>query len=474
MNISRRGFIGAGGAFSLMAGCRSTSLFGTPDLVFGVVSDIHITTPESCRLFRKSLRYFKRRGVDAVMAPGDLTDWGNRSAFVYLKRTWDEVFGGTDVKPLFCTGNHDWDGWWYSDMIYEMHANGVSEEEAMTKLGFKETWREVMGEDIAPVRVRSVKGYDFVSVEWNASDKLAPWMAANAGRFKGDKPFFFFQHVPIRGTTGDSFGWADGGLVKPVLDDFSNCVAFTGHTHVPFYNERLIWQDTFTAISAPSLSYASLPGCENGGGRRDGKSKQAMTLLPMRRDLRGGQGFIVKVWSDRIAVERIDLEEEACDCPEWVIPLGAGAGKPYDPAVTAKRVPVPEFPLGAKVEVETRNTENRSGKWTIVMNCEFPSACIEKGFRVYDYQIRAVPLDGSDHPMVKRFISPAFAKMAKYEPARQRFWFDVAELPQDKRYVLAVSATNCFGKQSKPIFSKVMRSEPGLGTVNREGIKDRA
>lgn len=474
MDISRRNFIGAGGAFALAAGCRSTSLFGSPDLVFGVVSDIHITTPESCGLFRKSLRYFKRRGVDAVMAPGDLTDWGNRSAFVYLKRTWDEVFGATDVKPLFCTGNHDWDGWWYSDMTMEMHANGVSEDEGMTKLGFEKTWREVMGDEISPVRVRSVKGYDFVSVEWNACDKLAPWMAANASRFKGGKPFFYFQHVPIRGTTRDSYGWADGGLVKPVLDGFPNCVAFTGHTHKPFLDEGLIWQDTFTAVATPALSYASIPGCENGGGRRDGKSTQAMPLLPMRRDLRGGQGFLVKVWSDCIAIERVDLEEEASDCPEWVIPLGAGAAKPYDHAVLSKKVPVPEFPAGARVEVETRNTENRSGRWTIVMNCEFPCARIADGFRVYDYEIRAVPLDGSDHAMVKRFVSPAFAKMAKYEPARQRFWFDVAELPQDKRYVLAVTARNCFGRRSKPICSKVLRSEPGLGTADRKGIKERA
>ena len=89
MNTSRRNFLFSGGAFALAAGCRSTALFGSPDLMFGVVSDIHITTPKSCALFESSLRYFKRRGVDAVMAPGDLTDWGLRSSLVLLKQSWD-------------------------------------------------------------------------------------------------------------------------------------------------------------------------------------------------------------------------------------------------------------------------------------------------------------------------------------------------------------------------------------------------
>lgn len=439
--------------------------------MFGVVSDIHITTPSSCRLFEKSLRYFKRRGVDAVMVPGDLTDWGDRNALVYLKRTWDCVFAGTEVKPLFCTGNHDYDGWAYEDMAVEMHANGVSAGESMRKLGFDKVWLEVMGEKIEPVRVRSVKGYDFVSVEWRGCEKLAGWMEANSSRFAGGKPFFYFQHVPIRGTTSDSYGWADNGVVKPVLDSYSNCIAFTGHAHRPFIDERSIWQGGFTAVATPSLSYASVPGYENGSARRDGKSDLAMPPLPSRRDLRGGQGFVVKVWGDRVAVERVDLEEEDSDSPEWIIPLGAGAAKPYDHAHRAETFPVPYFPQGAVVEAETRNTENRQGRWTIVMNCDFPSALTVEGCRVHDYEIRALPVDGSSHKAVKRFVSPAFARMARFEPARQRFWFDVGCLPRGKPYVISVTARNCFGKASEPIFSKVLRGAPESGDAGRKTAK---
>ena len=469
--MNRREFLFSAGAVTLVSGCRSFDLFGAPEMTFGVVSDIHVTTPKSCRMLERSLRYFRRRGVDAVMIPGDLTDWGLKSGLVSVKRTWDKVFGGTDVVPLFCTGNHDYDGWAYGDMTMEMHANGYSEDERLTKLGLAETWKEVFGEDFANVRCRRVKGFGFVSCEFGAKDgkELKAWFDANGSQLKGTKPFFFFQHLPIKGTTVDSFGWADGGVTKPVLDGYANCIAFTGHTHCPFIDERQIWQGEFTAVGTPSLSYAWYLGTnENGEGNRQGKSKQAMQMIPDRRDLRGGQGFLVSVWSDKVVIERRDLEEDAEGAPEWLVPLPAGSAKPYANGVRDGKEPVPQFPADAALDVETRNTENRMGHWTIVMNCEFPSAVVPNGCRVFDYEIKAVPRDGSE-PLVKRFLPPAYAKLAKYEPARQRFWFDVAELPQDKDYVIEVRARNCFGRASKPLRSGTLRGKPGLGTVKKDG-----
>ena len=132
-----------------------------------------------------------------------------------------------------------------------------------------------------------------------------------------------------------------------------------------------------------------------------------------------------------------------------------------------RRVPVPSFPAGAEVWCETRNTDNRQGKWTVAMMCEFPSATVTGGWRVFDYEIRAVPKDGST-PLVKKFLSPAYHKLPSCEPARQRFWFDAALLPQDKDYTIEVRAFNCFGKASPPIFAKrVFHGRPGLGKVRR-------
>ena len=473
MGMNRREFLFSAGAATLVSGCRTSELFGSPEMRFGVVSDIHVTTPKSAKLFEKSLRYFRRRGVDAVVVPGDLTDWGLRSGLATVKATWDRVFAGTDVVPLFCTGNHDYDGWRYGDMTMEMHANGYSEDDAVVKNGgMAKCWSEAFGEDFADVRCRTVKGFDFVSCEYASRDgkALRTWMEANRGRLAGERPFFFFQHLQIKGTTADSVGWADNGVTKPILDGFPNCIAFTGHAHCPFADERQIWQGEFTAIGSPSLSYAWFPE-EYENGERSGKEpamRRAMPRIPTRLDLRGGQGFVVSVWSDRVVIERWDLEEEESDAPAWAVPLPAcRAAKPFDNALRARTEPVPCFPEGAELDLETRNTENRAGHWAIVLNCEFPSAVVPDGCRVLDYEIRAVPKDGSA-PLVKRFLSPAYAKLAKYEPARQRFWFDVAELPQDRDYVIEVRARNSFGRCSAPLVSDVRRGKPGLGTVKRD------
>ena len=467
MNLNRRDFLFSSSAFFLAAGCRTSALFaGAPRLKFGVVSDIHVTTEESVALFEKSLRIFKNEGVDAVMVPGDLTDWGLRPSFITVKNAWDRVFAGTGVVPLFCTGNHDYDGWAYSDISAEMRANGFSKEERLSKDGeghsrfaLAKAWTEVFGTEFAPVRVRTVKGYDFISSEWENTDgregarPFREWMAENGARFRGRKPFFVFQHAPMKGTTPDGNGWADKGDGFAALKDFPNAIAFTGHSHVPFNDERSIWQGEFTAIATPSLSYAGTLGThENSGGPRTGKCTKAMPRSTDRLNLRGGQGYLVSVYEDGMTVERLDLEEDGVEgAPAWVVPFTME--RPYALAARAGKSVAPEFPAGAVLRTETRNGDNRRGEWAILMDCRFPAAVPEKGARVYDYELKIIPQDGSK-PIVKRYVSPAYSRLARYEPSEMRFFFDTKELPVGVDSVIEARAYNCYGKASRPIVSR--------------------
>lgn len=459
--MNRREFIRSAGAILALSGCRKCGIFANPNIRFGVISDIHITTPKSCRMFVRALREFRERRVDAVVIPGDLTDWGLKSGLVFVRRAWDCVFAGSGVVPLFCTGNHDYEGWRYGDMAEEMRANGYLEDDNLEVAGLKDFWQKTFDEPFADIRCRSVKGYDFISCEYGARDgkELREWLAMHGKRLVGTKPFFYFQHLPIRGTTNDSFGWADEGVTKPILDSFPNCIAFTGHAHRPFIDERQIWQGGFTAIGTPSLSYAGFPdGYENGEGDRTGKAKQAMPVIPARRDLRGGQGFVVSVWTDRVVVERCDIEEGVEGAPPWVIPIEDYSRRPYAVGVREDNEPLPVFPAGAHVELETRNTENRTGCWTIALNCEFPSACMPTGHRVFDYELKVLSKDNKEL-LRKLFLSPAYHRMACYEPASQRFWFDTKEIPAGVEFRIVVRARNCFGKTSSSIVSELCASK---------------
>ena len=77
----------------------------------------------------------------------------------------------------------------------------------------KAEWERVFGEEYAPVHLRTMKGDDFVSAEYASDDKgkhrpdAAAFLIAYAKRLRDSgKPFFYFQHLPIKGMTGDSGG----------------------------------------------------------------------------------------------------------------------------------------------------------------------------------------------------------------------------------------------------------------------------
>ncbi|MDD3545408.1 MAG: DUF4838 domain-containing protein [Kiritimatiellae bacterium] len=92
----------------------------------GVLSDIHISTPEcvahddhakdclgTLEPFERALAYFREKGVDAVVIAGDLTEFGLVDELKAVASVWKRVFpdnrglDGEKVEKLFILGNHD-------------------------------------------------------------------------------------------------------------------------------------------------------------------------------------------------------------------------------------------------------------------------------------------------------------------------------------------------------------------------------
>jgi hypothetical protein len=475
MNLSRRSFLGGAVALGAFAGCRNGAFGGERPLArVGVISDIHLTDPASTVTLASTLAFFRDSGVDAVLIAGDLSDWGLLSGFKLLAKTWNEVFpgglapDGRRVEKLFCTGNHDFEGWWYPDMTMEMHALGYSEDEACVKLGMKKCWEEAFDEPYAPVRDRLVNGLHFVSAEYDSQAEAAPWLEKHAPGFDPAKPFFFFSHEPLPGTVSCSPKTSrHTGAVAAVLARFPNAVALAGHCHRTFNDERSIWQGAFTALAIPSLSYTSVPrGYENGSGTRDGKCAFAMPRVPSRAALEEAQGFLMDVFPDRIDFIRRDFTVGCEAAAPWSVPWPPTSGKPYAPESRAAAAPAPQFPKSAVLRTYTRNEDARNGHWQISMVCEFPLADAVRGARAWDYEVQAVLGDGTV-AMTKRFISPAAHKLPEAEPSTMHFSVNVAELPQDANYRLLVRPRNCFGTAGEPLVSAVRRGRPGLDKAKR-------
>ena len=126
-NVSRRWFIGGAASFGAFGGCRfftgSDSAAGTPNVTFGVVSDIHIVALAAAGederkannelTFVRTLEWFRDQGVDGVIVAGDMADNGIISQLEAVAAAWNRVFpgdrapDGRKVERLFVYGNHD-------------------------------------------------------------------------------------------------------------------------------------------------------------------------------------------------------------------------------------------------------------------------------------------------------------------------------------------------------------------------------
>ena len=86
---------------------------GNPNLVIGIVSDIHLRGSETADNFIHTLEYFRSQKVDGVIIAGDMADQGLEPQLQVVADAWYKVFpdnkglDGKYTEKLFIYGNHD-------------------------------------------------------------------------------------------------------------------------------------------------------------------------------------------------------------------------------------------------------------------------------------------------------------------------------------------------------------------------------
>lgn len=241
------------------------------NLRVAIISDVHIgfiyhinenyyglgQIGDQDKWWEYTLEYFKKKGVDVVVVPGDManaTDYeavcmSGRYAHEEMKRCGEifrKVFDGTDTQLVCVYGNHD-----ACAKPYEKACGGE-----LTP------WQDAFLEPYEPVFCKNIKGYSFVGVHWG-EELNAKEITAQAVKNSPDKPVFYIQHRPIKNTTYDSYGNSmNGGAGYENVAPYSNVIALFGHTHRPITDERTIWQADdeqgakCTVISCSTLNYA--------------------------------------------------------------------------------------------------------------------------------------------------------------------------------------------------------------------------
>lgn len=488
MKTNRRDFIGFAAAFAatrgmsaLVAANAAGLAKGGAKLRFGVVSDVHIGDVPSLgvttsgragdtALIERAFAYFRDRGADGVVIAGDIADTGHVEQLVAVGDAWRKVFpndtgaDGRPVEKLFVCGNHDLEKWFFGRWRKRNvpDAASIAADPATA-------WRRAFGETWSEMSVKKVKGYRFVlcnTVAYPAKGRHADFLERHRAELEGTKPFFYIQHYHPRGTTCAPMTWGqDSGASTRALSAFPNAVAFSGHSHIPLVDDRVIWQGSFTSVGTASLRYL-IPL----GGRENSvpfsvcdPNTQQMARIDMR-DCQHGE--FVTVYDDCITIERRDFANGLPLGDDWVIPLEFDGSLAFEKR--AKTAPVPQFAAGAKVGVSARKGRNRAGKEVEQVVVSFPTAAGK--VRAFDYEVavEAIDVDVEKIWMTKRVYSSGYHRAPGKDAKVVDCVFSAAELPQPYRdrngkpvavqsgmkYRFAVRPCNCWGRKGEAIYSR--------------------
>ncbi len=402
-----------------VSAASSSSVFNSvvnkPDLVFPVISDIHIQrqSDDFLKKFVTTLEQLNKVAPkqDAFAVVGDLTDLG-------LVEEYDKFMSAYNVRKqpqavsMFAIGNHDY---W----------NGLSAVNAQKRFLEKTGMESIYYHKI-------IKGYHFIvlytedgNTSGTFSVKQIEWLGeqlriANADDPK--KPIFVFHHQPIKGTIyGSEWGFSQNrDLFYDTLKEYPQVISFSGHTHYPLDDPRIIHQKDFTSIGTSTGDYMWLDS-----GRIQGEIPERAGIL--------NQALIVEVHNNKVIIKRRDIHND-----DWT-------GEPFEISYPANKQ-------------NFKYTEDRDKKAPFFTNDAMLSIVNEKttatslaimftqakdDLLVHDYKV--VARNAETKEVAREFL--AFSEFYS-DPVPNPLTLQLDELKPNTTYEIEVHALDAFGNVS--------------------------
>ena len=443
---------------------ETIATLGEPNLVIGIVSDIHLRGADTAATFIHTLEYFRSLKVDGVIIAGDMADQGLLPQLQVVANAWFQVFPdnkrleGKETVQLFIYGNHDMEGYSWGGTISSVgaetaQAQGIGRQAATA-------WKRCFKEDYQPLWMKTIKGYHFIGAHWenqNHISGLADFLEEHNAELTADgKPFFYIQHPHPKDTCNCAWAWGrDDGTVTRLLSKYPNAIAFSGHSHSPLDDDRDLWQGSFTSIGTSSLKYLyPMPAREN--TYQDDWSAKPPSQMPKMDPSDGRQGMVMRVYDDAITFEKREFVYDEAIGEPWYLPWPISTKEPLSFENRAKTAAVPQFPAGTKATVTAGNGSDRYGTQQKQVTVHFPTVLKKNaGVRAFDYEVQ-VEYDWLDVRHVcstKRVFSPKCYLGENKEEGDVRCVFGESELPKDFAYRFAIRPCNCFGAKGNPIYS---------------------
>lgn len=454
---------------------ETLATLGEPNLVVGIVSDIHLRGTDTAQTFIHTLEYFRDLKVDGVIIAGDMADQGLLPQLQLVADCWFQVFpdnkgiGGKETAQLFIYGNHDMEAYTWGGTISSVGA-ATAEAQGIGKRP-AEAWKQCFKEDYQPIWMKTVKGYHFIGAHWenqNHISGLADFLGEHNAELTADgKPFFYIQHPHPKDTCNCAWAWGrDDGTVTRLLGRYPNAVAFSGHSHSPLDDERDLWQGSFTSIGTASLQYLyPMPAREN--TYQDDWSATPPSQMQKIDPKDGRQGMVMRVYDGAIIFEKREFVYDEPIGDAWYLPWPISATQPLSFENRARTAPVPQFPADAKATVTAANGTDRYGTEQRQVTVHFPTVLKKNaGTRAFDYEVQVEYdwLDVRHVAATKRVFSPKCYLGENKEEGEVVCVFGASELPKDFTYRFAIRPCNCFGGKGKPIYTEWIDSSTAMYT----------
>ncbi|MBO7068580.1 MAG: metallophosphoesterase [Bacteroidaceae bacterium] len=439
---------------------------GDPNLVIGIVSDIHIRGTETAVTFKHTLEYFRGLKVDGVIIAGDMADQGLEPQLKVVADTWYSVFpndegqDGKHTEKLFIYGNHDMEGYTWNSVI-----NSVGNETAQSQgIGKRpaEIWKNYFKEDYSSIWFKTIKGYHFIGAHWHANNipGLSELMQQHTSELETEKPFFYIQHPHLKNTCNGPWAWGqDDGTVTKLMEKYPNAVAFSGHSHSPLTDDRNLWQGAFTSVGTASLQYLyPMPAREN--TYQDDSNLRPVYQMPNMDCSKGRQGMIMRVYDNAITLERREFVYDQQLDENWILPWPISQQEPLSFENRCKTAPLPQFERGTIATVTQAKGKNRNGTDTEQVTVHFPNVLKKHtGVRAFDFEVQVEWewLDCRFISATKRVFSPMSLFAEAQDEGEVTCVFAVSELPKDRDYRFVVRPCNCYSGKGEPIYTKWIR-----------------
>lgn len=471
MRSTRRSFL----ALAASSAASAFAVGADEPARIALLSDIHVSKVKFQTAFRDSLRTLASRNPDAVLIAGDLIDNAVESQLKLVADAWYDVFpddkapDGRHVEKIFVNGNHDIEGHTYGNFIRQFGEERTNAELVGPRLA--EVWKRLFKIEWAPIRIIDVKGWKFVCVDWGYDTKkdLEAFFAVHGKMLSAQKVFFYVQHKHPQGTCNSPMkAPASSADSTEILSRFSNCIAFSGHSHCSIHDERAIWQGAFTSIGLSTLASPKLAGGRENTkrGRLTDTGDEQMFALYTRACK---QGMLMEIHPDRVVIERLELKKGRKLASDWVLPVPLGDKRPYSYAKRMESERAPQFPKGAKVSVEAIKGKNRAHEPVDQLVVRFPNVFAADGVRPLDFevQLELKDIDVLKIEKTKRVYSKWCCSTEDEDVKTVECAYAFHEVPVKVPYRFLVRPCGFFGAKGTPIASRWYSRDPQVVRYDR-------